>query len=293
MALAIADTAVFFAQDDHADAAWTTQMVTMIREERELDTANRYGELNLIGVRARFPDYALATSESRHRYSEFQAKYIGADFEQWVSLESEPRVESNQIEQPIPLDEPFDEISLVKGYAQLLAVALGEDPAAGEAFLRSLPEGIVRSGTRAQFFLLEEQGILLNPADEERNVSFRVETFCGLLDDLHRETALVERTSPGLAAAGLSPVRIASPNRWMRRSLKMMTPPGSEAGASSTRGSASEASRRSGLSSAHRAMRRAAQSRWPAISWPPIASAATTTSHEISARCSRATSREC
>ena len=67
VALAIADTAVFFAQDDHADAAWTTQMVTMIREERELDTANRYGELNLIGVRARFPDYALATSESRHR----------------------------------------------------------------------------------------------------------------------------------------------------------------------------------------------------------------------------------
>lgn len=187
VALAIADTAVFFAQDDHADAAWTTQMVTMIRREREHDTASRYGDLNMIGVRARFPDYALTASESENRYDEFREKYTEADFERWVSLEAEPRVETNEIEQPIPLEGSFDDTHLVKGYAELLAVALGQEAAAGEAFLKSLPEGVVQPGTRPQFFLLKDQGILLNPADEVRNVSFRVETFCGLLDDLHRE----------------------------------------------------------------------------------------------------------
>jgi cellulose biosynthesis protein BcsQ len=187
VAMAMADTAVLFAQADHADATWTTQMVKMIREARPRHAAERYGELSVIGVRARYPGYVHADLDAEARFSSFQSRYAGAKFDEWISLESDPRVELTNFETPISLNEPIRRTRLVVGYAELLAVAMGEDPSAGVAMLEELPQGELTPGERPQFFLLEEQGILTNPADQERNVSFRVETFCGLLDDLHEE----------------------------------------------------------------------------------------------------------
>jgi cellulose biosynthesis protein BcsQ len=187
VATGIADTAILFTQADHADAAWTTQMVRRMREVRPQDTKERYGPLSLIGVRARYPDYIHTEAESAERFRTFQEAYASARFDDWVSLESDPRVELTNLERPISLTEPIPVTRLVKGYSELLAAALGEGRSRGATLLESLPEGSLVPGERPQFFLLQEQGILTNPADRSRNVSFRVETFCGLLNDLHDE----------------------------------------------------------------------------------------------------------
>jgi cellulose biosynthesis protein BcsQ len=209
MAMAIADAAVFFAQADHADAEWTTQMVEMIRRARPRDAEDRYGPLELIGVRARYPAYMETDIDAAEGFHRFKDAYAEAGFDRWVSLESDPRIERDRTppqerqssgdlghESPIPPSGAFTATHLVKGYAELLAVALGEAPATGAELLGSLPQDEVIEGARPQFFLLRDQGILLNPADQARNVSFRVETFCALLDDLHRELIAATAT-PG------------------------------------------------------------------------------------------------
>ncbi len=214
VAMAIADTAVLFAQADHADAAWTTRMVKMMRAARPRDAAERYGELSVIGVRARYPDYVYADFDAEDRFLSYQERYAEAKFDKWVSLESDPRLELTNLEAPIGLIEPIRRTRLVEGYAELLSVALGYEPSHGGVLLDSLPAGEIVPGERPQFFLLEERGILTNPADAVRNVSFRVETFCGLLDDLHKE--LIASTSgeatddpataqPALRVAGRAP----------------------------------------------------------------------------------------
>lgn len=213
VATGIADTAVLFAQADHADAAWTTQMVRRMREVRPRDTSNRDGDLSLVGVRARYPDYVHAEAESREQFRAFKKAYAAARFDDWVSLESDPRVELTNLEIPISLTGPIPVTHLVEGYAELLAAALGEERSRGAALLESLPEGSLVPGERPQFFLLQEQGILTNPADRSRNVSFRVETFCGLLDDLHDELKKTEngpepaREPSALKLAGEKPGR--------------------------------------------------------------------------------------
>lgn len=214
VAMAIADTAVLFAQADHADAVWTTRLVNMMREARPSDAADRYGDLRVIGVRSRYPEYVYADFDAKERFRAWQEPYAPARFDEWVSLESDPRLELSRLETPIELKEPIRRTRLVDGYAELLAVALGRERSYGTTLLESLPADEVIPGERPQFFLLEDRGILTNPADEVRNVSFRVETFCGLLDDLHAE--LMASTSargpetlgiksPALEIAGRAP----------------------------------------------------------------------------------------
>lgn len=191
VAMAIADTAVLFAQADDADARWTTKMVKVMREGRPKHANEGYGELQVVGVRARYPDYVHADVDSEARFESFRDRYTDAYFDGWVSLESDPRIELSAPQTaspempdvPIPLQGKFKATDLVRGYANLLETVLGDEA----GLLEQLPEGDVLPGERPQFFLLEEQGVLTNPADSERNVSFRVETFCGLLDDLHEE----------------------------------------------------------------------------------------------------------
>ncbi len=211
MAMAIADVAILFTQADHADATGTTQMVKMMRDARPAGATDRYGDLSLIGVRSRYPGYVYSDLEAADRFRLFQAPYGGAKFDRWVSLESDPRVELANLETPIPLSGPIRQTRLVEGYAELLAVALGEEPSHGIKLLDSLPEGEVLPGERPQFFLLEEHGILTNPADEARNVSFRVETFCGLLDDLHKELidSASDRSEEDLVATPAAALRLA------------------------------------------------------------------------------------
>jgi len=199
VAMAIADTAVLFAEADHADAAWTTKMVRSIRDSRPAPAKKRYPPLTVVGVRARYPDWVHTDFDSDDRFLRFQESYLPADFDSWVSLESDPRVELTNPDTPIPLSGPIHNTQLVRGYAELLAVALGNDRDYALDLLASLPEAELVPGERPQFFLLEGQGILTNPADRERNVSFRVETFCGLLEDLHTE--LERERLPGDAAA--------------------------------------------------------------------------------------------
>lgn len=187
ISIAIADTAVLFAQEDHADADWTTRMVERMRHARPSEAVARYGEMSLIGVRSRYPGYIRADIGADEQFRNFQEPYDDAGFDRWVSLESDPRVELTNRELPIALSGPIHATRLVKGYAELLSVALGSESPDGSALLGELRDGEVIPGERPQFFLLNERGILLNPADETRNVSLRVETFCALLDDLHKE----------------------------------------------------------------------------------------------------------
>jgi cellulose biosynthesis protein BcsQ len=206
IAMAIADTAVFFAHEESPDPEWTTRMVTMMREARLEETADRYGRLSLIGVRSRYPGYIHPDFGADERFRAFQRPYAAAGFDRWVSLESDPRVELDDKDNtvPIPLRGPIRRTRLVEGYAELLAVALGEEQLDASTLFERLPEHDIIPGERPQFFLLAERGILTNPADQARNVSFRVETFCALLDDLHKE---LMGSSPGSADKASTTVR--------------------------------------------------------------------------------------
>jgi cellulose biosynthesis protein BcsQ len=227
VAMAIADTAVLFAQADNADATWTTQMVKMMREARPKHANERYGELKVIGVRARYPEWVHPDLDANDRFRSFQARYAEANFDEWISLESDPRIEMtvedpapDNPDAPIPLRGKFKETGLVAGYARLLATALGGDDLDTTPPLERLPAGDVLPGERPQFFLLEEQGILTNPADSARNVSFRVETFCGLLDDLHEE--LLGPITGAEDSAGIRALKAAGhkPGQRFGRSLR-------------------------------------------------------------------------
>jgi CobQ/CobB/MinD/ParA nucleotide binding domain len=187
VATSIAHTAIVFAGADGADTEWTRELVEMINRERyELpDSTDR--DLRTVAVRARYPEFFSPMRDPAIGLGDFEERLYPVGFDDFVTLDSDPRLESEAPEPPIPLAGPIFETPLVRRYSQLLAAALPEEWSSDMATLESLPPGTLVPGESPSFFWLQDRGILTNPTDEQRNVAFRVETFCGLLDDLHRE----------------------------------------------------------------------------------------------------------
>jgi hypothetical protein len=82
-------------------------------------------------------------------------------------------------------------VPLTQDYLRLLATVFPE-AASGDNLARKVENLRFRLGLskpvqpRYKVFRRQDDGLLLNMADDERNVSFKVQTFCGMLDDLHR-----------------------------------------------------------------------------------------------------------
>lgn len=106
-------------------------------------------------------------------------------------------------------DEPIN-VALTRDYLRILAVVLPEfapELNSNQRFdLMRQHLGIpARVGKRHKFFRLGK-GVLVNMSDNERNVSFKVQTFCSILDDIHREIIDDEKTS-GSSDANVNPIR--------------------------------------------------------------------------------------
>jgi len=103
---------------------------------------------------------------------------------------------------PIPHEGEVKNIRLVHDYLDLFAAACPEvtdDPDIITHFWNALgfpgkPETI--DETYRVFRLRNSQSIMMNLSDNQRNVSFKVETFCAILNDIHR--GLVETTHESL-----------------------------------------------------------------------------------------------
>jgi cellulose biosynthesis protein BcsQ/predicted hydrocarbon binding protein len=116
------------------------------------------------------------------------AKQLDADAEHVLYVRSDPDLEDNW-HLHIPVSGPVENSSLTNDYLRIIATILPDlVPAASvEQRLQKLRNFLKLPKTidyHYKAFKLDE-GVLINLSDDQRNVSFKVNTFCSILDDFH------------------------------------------------------------------------------------------------------------
>ena len=158
------------------------------RRELALDT---YPVLSRLGL--------FLSEERAAEYRRKAAQQLHADAEKVLYLRTDPDLEGEwHLHIPVTQEKPPENTALTNDYLRIIATILPDlvPGASVEEKILKIRESLDLGETidhHYKTFRLDE-GVLINMSDEQRNVSFKVNTFCSILDDFHNK--MIEELLP-------------------------------------------------------------------------------------------------
>lgn len=184
---------LLFFSPDQENIEGTTHILTAIKDvedKRNTVMGARKMAVRPYPVLSRVGPFVSEEGAAVHRAD--AAKELGERAENVLYVRSDPKLEEKwHLHFPIDDKVPVENTALTNDYIRIIATVFPDlAPAASveERILKLRKSLDLRKTINYHYkgFWLDE-GILVNMSDEQRNVSFKVNTFCSILDDFHKQ----------------------------------------------------------------------------------------------------------
>lgn len=159
--------------------------------EQRRRIGHKADEVQILTCLCRVPPFLRPAAESELRRNVSEAVLAGKDYPLFF-LHSDQDLE-HDTRLRIPPEGPILNVQLTREYLALLSTACPE--IARDAPGTDLPDELLRrldlsaslDHAYRVFAIRQSEGVMINLSDEQRNVSFKVATFCAMLNDIHND----------------------------------------------------------------------------------------------------------